>query len=67
MAIGRMSGERREVPVIAASAVGAMDNPFYAALDKLLRKSGLHNKTAVTPLLPLVQPTSRRATSSTAC
>ena len=40
MAIGRMPGERQEEFFIAASAVGALDNPFYAALDKLLRKSG---------------------------
>jgi len=40
MAIGRMPGERQEELFIAASAVGALDNPFYAALDKLLRKSG---------------------------
>ncbi len=40
MAIGKMPGERQEELFIAASAVGALDNPFYAALDKLLRKSG---------------------------
>ena len=40
MAIGRMPGERQEELFIASSAVGALDNPFYAALDKLLRKSG---------------------------
>ena len=40
MAIGRMPGERQEELFIAASAVGALDNPFYAALDKLLRKWG---------------------------
>ena len=40
MAVGRMPGERQEELFIAASAVRALDNPFYAALDKLLRKSG---------------------------
>ena len=40
MAIGRMPGARQGEMFIAASAVGALDNPFYAALDKLLRKSG---------------------------
>ena len=40
MAMGKMPGERQEELFIAASAVGALDNPFYAALDKLLRKSG---------------------------
>ena len=40
MAIGRMPGERQEELFIAASAVGALDNPFYTALDDLLRKSG---------------------------
>jgi len=40
MAIGRMPEERQEELFIAASAVGALDNPFYAALDKLLRKRG---------------------------
>ena len=40
MAIGRMPGARQEELFIATSAVGALDNPFYAALDKLLRKSG---------------------------
>ena len=40
MAMGRMAGERQEELFIAASAVGALDNPFYAALDKLLRESG---------------------------
>ena len=40
MAIGRMPGERQEELFIASSAVQALDNPFYAALDKLLRKSG---------------------------
>jgi transposase len=35
-----MPGERQEGLFIAASAVGALDNPFYAALDKLLRTSG---------------------------
>ena len=40
MAIGRMPGARQEELFIAASAVRALDNPFYAALDKLLRKGG---------------------------
>ena len=40
MAIGRMPGARQEELFIAASAVRALDNPFYAALDKLLRESG---------------------------
>ena len=40
MAIGKMPGGRQEELFIAASAVGALDNPFYAALDKLPRKSG---------------------------
>ena len=40
MAIGRMPSDRQKELFIAASAVGALDNPFYAALDKLLRKSG---------------------------
>ena len=40
MAVGRMPGERQEELFIAASAVRALDNPFYAALDGLLRKSG---------------------------
>lgn len=40
MAIGRMPGERQKELFIAASAVGALDNPFYAALDKLLREGG---------------------------
>ena len=40
MATGKMPCERQEELFIAASAVGAPDNPFYAALDKLLRKSG---------------------------
>ena len=40
MAIGRMPGERQEELFIAASTVGALGNPFYAALDKLLRKRG---------------------------
>ena len=40
MAIGRMPGARQEEFFIAASAVRALDNPFYAALDKLLRKGG---------------------------
>jgi len=35
-----MPGERQEELFIVASAVGALDNPFYAALDKVLRKSG---------------------------
>ena len=35
-----MSGARQGEVFIAASAVGALDNPFYAALDRLLRKSG---------------------------
>ena len=40
MAMGRMRGARQEELFIAASAVGALDNPLYTALDKLLRKSG---------------------------
>ena len=40
MAIGRMLSDRQKELFIAASAVGALDNPFYAALDKLLRNSG---------------------------
>ncbi len=40
MAIGRMPGGRQEELFVAASAVGALGNPFYAALDKLLRKGG---------------------------
>ena len=40
MAIGRMPGARQEELFIAASAVGALDNPFYEALDKLLRERG---------------------------
>ena len=40
MAIGRMPGALQEELFVAASAVGALDNSFYAALDKLLRKSG---------------------------
>ena len=40
MAVGRMPEERQEELFIAASAVGALDNPFYAALDKLLRERG---------------------------
>ena len=39
MAIRRMPGARQEEPFVAASAVRALDNPFYAALDKLLRRS----------------------------
>ncbi len=35
-----MPGERQEELSVASSVVGALDNPFYAALDKLLRKSG---------------------------
>jgi transposase len=35
-----MRGERQEELFIAANAVGALGNPFYAALDKLLRKRG---------------------------
>ena len=35
-----MPEERQEELFIAADAVGALDNPFYAALDKLLRKRG---------------------------
>ena len=40
MAMGRMPGERQEEMFVAASAVKALDNPFYAALDRLLRESG---------------------------
>ena len=40
MAMGRMPGERQEELFIVASAVGALDNPFYEALDRLLRRSG---------------------------
>ena len=40
MAIGRMPGARQEELFIAASAVRALDNPFYAALDRFLRESG---------------------------
>ncbi|MDE2979642.1 MAG: transposase [Gemmatimonadota bacterium] len=40
MAIGRTPEERQEELFIAADAVGALDNPFYAALDKLLCKRG---------------------------
>ena len=40
MAMGRMPGERQEELFIAASAVGALDNPFYGALDRRLRRSG---------------------------
>ena len=40
MAMGRMPGERQEEMFVAAIAVLALDNPFYAALDKLLRKGG---------------------------
>ena len=40
MAIGRMPGARQEALFVAASAVRALDHPFYAALDKLLRRSG---------------------------
>ena len=40
MAIGRMPGTRQEDLFIATSAVGALDNPFYTALDKLLRERG---------------------------
>ena len=39
MAIGKMAGERQEELFIAAGAVGASGNAFYAALDRLLRKS----------------------------
>ena len=40
MAMGRMPGSRQEEMFVAGGAVGALDNPFYAALDKLLRKGG---------------------------
>ena len=40
MAMGRMPGARQEEMFIAASAVRALDNPFYAALDGLLREHG---------------------------
>ena len=40
MAIGRMPGARQEELFVAASAVRALDNPFYAALDRFLRESG---------------------------
>ena len=40
MAIGRMPGEWQEELFIAASAAGALDNPFHGAPDRLLRKSG---------------------------
>ena len=40
MAMGRMPGARQEELCIAASVVRALDNPFYAALDKFLRESG---------------------------
>ena len=40
MGMGRMPGERQEELFIAASAVGALDNPFYGALDRRLRRSG---------------------------
>ena len=40
MAMGGMPGERQEEMFIAAGAVRALDNPFYGALNKLLRKSG---------------------------
>lgn len=48
MAIGRMPGERQEEMFIAASSVGALGNPFYVALDKLLRKSGFDEFAEVT-------------------
>ena len=40
MAMGRMPGARQEGMFIAASAVRALDNPFHAALDGLLREHG---------------------------
>ena len=40
MTIGWMPGEGEGGDLIAASAVGALHNPFYVALDRLLRKSG---------------------------
>ena len=40
MAIGKMPGARQEELFVAASAVRALDNPFYAALDRFLRESG---------------------------
>ena len=35
-----MCGERQEVLFVAADAVGALGNPFYGALDELLRGAG---------------------------
>ena len=40
MAMGRMPSARQEEMFIVASAVRALDNPFYAALDGLLREHG---------------------------
>lgn len=35
-----MPSERQKELFIVTSAVAALDNPFYGALDELLRKSG---------------------------
>ena len=40
VAVGRMAGERQEVLFVAADAVRALGNPFYGALDALLREGG---------------------------